>query len=320
MKLRLALLADLAEPVGPDARSGEAALAFELAEGLLEASRDTGEISADLFARRGSWRGLPLVSLDPGEIARRPAHPFDRFAEAEALYAQLIIEGMLRGYDLVHCLAPALAPLQMLAALNVPVVQTLLVPTSHPAAKLVPSLVAPKLLRRASALPLDGARQIPPGVDTTRFLPAANPSEGYLLWLGTGRRREAEDIAGFLGLPLRNWWRGDAVSPLQNARALLHLERNPTPTGLVWPLRALACGTPVAGWRGAGLEDVLDRPELGALAAPGDVAGLVHALRGLPDRSTAVPLRRQHVLGRYGRRAMIARYREMYRALTTVPA
>jgi hypothetical protein len=320
MKLRLALLTGLGEPVGPDARAADAVLAFELAEGLLEIARDTGEIEVDLFARRGSWQGLPLVTLDPREVAPPPAHPLDPFAAAEALYTQLVVEGMLRGYDLVHCLAPVIAPLQMLAAMDVPVVQTVTVPPSYPAAKMPPRLIAPDLLRQASAQPQEGAEAIPPGVDTTRFRPLAEPAEDFLLWLGSGPRREAEGIASALALPLRSFRRGDPLPLLQGARALLHLGRHPSPAGPLWPVRALACGTPVAGWKGADLDEVLDRPGLGALASPGDLAGLAAALRDLPDRGHAAPLRRQHVLGRHGRRAMVGRYRELYRELTTKPA
>lgn len=320
MKLRLALLAGLEKPVGPTSRGSAAALTFDLAEALHEMARDTGEVTADLFARRGSWRGLPLVSLDPGEIAPPPAHPFDRFAASEALYTQLALEGMLRGYDLVHCLAPVIAPLQLLAAMKIPIVQTVATPARHPAARMPPRLIAPHLLRQASAWPLAGARAIPPGVDTTRFRPLPAPAADYLLWLGSGPRREAEGISSRLGIPLRTWKQGDPLPLLQNTHALLHLGRSPSPAGPVWPLRALACGTPVCGWLGAGLEDVLDRPGLGALARPGDLAGLAGAIGALPARRETTALRREHVLGRYGRRAMIARYRELYRSLTTVPA
>lgn len=316
MNIRLALLAGLGEPLGPEARSDDAALAFDLAEGLLEIARGTGELAVDLFACRGSWQGLPLVSLDPAEVAPAPAHPLDPFAAAEALYTQLVLAGMLRGYDLVHCLAPVVAPLQMLAARDVPLVQTLTVPATHPAARMPPRLIAPHRLRQAAAVPLEGVHAIPPGVDTTRFRPLPDPSADFLLWLGTGHRAEAEGLAEALGSTLRTWEAGDPLPLLQNARALLHLGRGPSPAPPVWPLRGLACGTPVAGWRGAGLEEVLDRPGLGALAPPGDLAGLAEALRGLPDRRRAAPLRREHVLGRYGRRAMIGRYRELYRSLT----
>src|SRR5262245_53824627 len=103
MKLRVALLASLAEAVGPDSRSGEAALAFDLAEGLAEIARDTsdiggiGELAVALFARRGSFRGLPLVSLDPAAVS--PALRRDHSEVSEALYTQLVLEGMLGDYD-----------------------------------------------------------------------------------------------------------------------------------------------------------------------------------------------------------------------------
>jgi hypothetical protein len=317
MALKIALLADLAEPVQADARTAAAALAFDLAEALAELSGlgGLGETSVELFASRGSWRGLPLVSLDPGEVARPPAHPLDRFATQEALLTQLVLAGMLRGYDLVHCFAPVVAPLQMIAALGIPIVQTLTVPAAHPAAKIVPLVIPPPLLRQAA---------IPPGVDTVRYHPLPSSEDaGYALWLGAGRRAEAAaaaDIAAALGLPLASWGDAEPVALLQRARVLLHLDREPAPSGLIWPLRALACGTPVAGWQDGGLDTVLDRPGLGALVPAGDVAALTAAFRDLPDRREATPLRRQHVLGRYGRRALAGRYREIYRELGTRPA
>jgi hypothetical protein len=318
MALKIALLADLAEPVHADARTAAAALAFDLAEALAELSGlgGLGETSVELFASRGSWRGLPLVSLDPGEVARPPAHPLDHFATQEALITQLVLAGMLQGYDLVHCFAPVVAPLQMIAALGIPIVQTLTVPAAHPAAKIAPLLIPPRLLRQAA---------IPPGVDTVRYHPLPSGEDaGYALWLGTGRRAAAAaaaaDIAAALGLPLVSWGDAEPAALLQHARVLLHLDREPAPSGAIWPLRALACGIPVAGWQGGGLDAVLDRPGLGALAPPGDVAALAAAFRALPDRREAALLRRRHVLGRYGRRALAGRYRELYRELAARPA
>ena len=313
MALKIALLADLAEPVHAGSRTVAAALVFDLAEALAELS-GLGETGVELFASRGSWRGLPLVSLDPGEVARPPAHPLDRFAAQEALLTQLVLAGMLRGYDLVHCFAPVVAPLQMIAALGIPIVQTLTVPAAHPAAKIVPLLIPPPLLRQAA---------VPPGVDTVRYHPlppGEDAGSGYALWLGAGRRAEAAaaaEIAAVLGLPLATWGTAEPVALLQRARVLLHLDREPAPSGPLWPLRALACGTPVAGWHGGGLDAVLDRPGLGVLAPAGDVAALAVALRDLPDRQEATPLRRQHVLGRYGRRALAGHYREIYREIAT---
>jgi hypothetical protein len=311
MALKIALLADLAEPVHAGARTAAAALAFDLAEALAEQS-GLGEAGVELFASRGSWRGLPLVSLDPGEVARPPAHPLDRFAAQEALLTQLVLAGMLRGYDLVHCFAPVVAPLQMIAALGIPIVQTLTVPAAHPAAKIAPLLIPPPLLRQAA---------VPPGVDTVRYqpLPPGDADPGYALWLGAGRRAETQDLAAALGLPLATWGTAEPATLLQHARVLLHLDREPAPSGPIWPLRALACGTPIAAWQGGGLDAVLDRPGLGALAPAGDVAALAAAFRALPDRREATPLRRQHVLGRYGRRALAGRYREIYREIATRP-
>lgn len=316
MKLRLALLTDLRQPVGPGLLTPAVALAFDLAEGLAEIAADTRELEVDLFARHGSWNGLPLVAVEPGRLGLRGSR--QAAAAQEALYVQLALRGMLREYDLVHCLAPVVAPLQLLAAQGVPAVQTLTVPPDHPATLLPGQLIEPHLLARAAPVPREGVQEIPPGVDVTRFRPAASARGDFLLWLGSGRRSEAETVARAAGLPLRT--SGKIEELLPQACALLHLERSPAPAGPLWPLRALACGTPVAGWQGAGLERLLDPPELGALAAAGDAPGLAAALRALPDRREATPARRERILGLYGRRAMVARYREIYRSLATHPA
>src|SRR5260370_13104959 len=107
--MRIAILADLAEPVGLEARSLNAVLAFEIASAFQRTARETGSISADLVARRGSWRGLPLLSLDPDEVPSSNPQ-----VSQEALYTQLVLSRMLQEYDAIHCLAPLLAPRQIL--------------------------------------------------------------------------------------------------------------------------------------------------------------------------------------------------------------
>lgn len=319
------MLAGLHAPVLLDAVDSEAALAFDLAEGLAEHGRDTGELEVDLFARRGSWRGVPVVTLDPDELPRIPG-ALGRFAVEDALYTQLVLAGMVQGYAIVHCLAPVVTPLQLLAATGAAVVQTLVVPTRHPAAALPPGLVPSDRLRQVS--PTFHARHpdvlpIPPGVDLSRYVPASSGGgeEDFLLHLDPARsRREArwaEAISRRLAAPLRKPGDGDLLALLRSARAVLHLGTEPSPVGPVAALRAVACGTAVAGWREGPLRPLAEVPGLLASAPVGDVDALAEAVRTLPPRSAAVPLRRRTALARHGRRAMLGRYRELYRELVS---
>jgi hypothetical protein len=325
MTLRIALLADLSEPLSPEARGEPAVLGFELACGLARYAREIGEVEVDLFARRGSRTPLPLVSLDPGELlaedGRTTAGGRERAAADEALLCQVALSGLLEGYQVVHCLTPAVTALQIAAAGGLAVVQTIPGRRSSPAARILPHLVTPKRLAQVVVAPrgIGGRRHVPAGVDLIRFQPADPSREEHLLWLGTGGaagERTALAVAAALDLPLRTFKDGEVEPLLQHARALLHLAPVPSIWGSVWSLRALACGTPVAGWAGSGLEELAAEPVLGALAPRGDAGALVERLRALPSRRQVGAARRQVCLGRHGSRAMVARYREIYKELT----
>src|SRR5438128_1810550 len=119
--MRIALLADLFDSIGPDAQSDRAILTFELADGLREYLRDVGGLTVDLVAKRDSWRGLPLISVDVNELPATADQPLDHYSRQEAAYCQLILAGLLRDYDLIHCLAPIITPLQLIAAMNIPI-------------------------------------------------------------------------------------------------------------------------------------------------------------------------------------------------------
>lgn len=318
---RIALLADLAEPVTPEAVSGPAAFAFELADALREVSRDLGSFEVDLFARRGSWRGLPLVSLDPAELDP-PGGALAGFSAQEALYVQVIAAGLLGGYDLVHCLAPVVTPLQLLAAGGVPVVQTVQTSPEHPAAAFPGRLLPPRLLRRTrvSLRPAgdpDGLEAVPPTVDVTRFRPAPEAPEPFALWLGAGGRKgrsAATRVAARLGLVLRTGDGADPADLFPRARILLHLTTPGEAPEWTGPLRALACGRPVAAWAGCGLEGLLEEPGMVALAPDGDETELARAAGEVEARYPDGTARRRLVLARYSRRPAVGRYRELYAA------
>jgi len=226
-------------------------------------------------ARRGSRTPLPLISVDPDELLSDGATREEAALAEEAILCQVALAGLLDGYDVVHTLSPAVGVLQIAAAQGSAIVQSI----DHGASTaIVRRLIAPERLVQTER---------PAGVDLTRFRPAEQPRRDFVLWLGGGDEKSARAAAEALALPLRTFGDDDPVALLQHAHSLLHFE-----PACIWPLRALACGTAVSGWQGAGVDE-------GLLADP--------------HRSAE---RRQLALARFGARAMVGRCREIYRELT----
>jgi hypothetical protein len=318
--LRVIILADLAEPVGPGAWNERAALAFEIADALRESSVDVGEFSIDLVARRGSWRGIPLISIDPDEL--QPAdEPIGTFARQEAAYMQLVLAGMLSHYDVVHCLAPIVTPLQLLGSLGRPILHTAADP-NHATTVLPMQLLGKEQLvqvsvghRATTASPR--VHVVPAPIDMTRFQPLATPASSYVVWLGSDpdAGRAAREVAADLELPLKQAGDDDPAALLQHAAVLLHFDTTSAACGSVWTLRALSCGTPVAAWHECGVDELLAEPSLGAVAPRGDVRGLAAKVRALQATKAARAARRHAVLARHTRRSVVGRYRTLYQSI-----
>lgn len=339
------MLADLGEPVGPDATTETGVTTYEIVRAIAAWAATTGVATVDLFARRGSWRELPLVSVDPDELGPVPDDPLAWFAVQEAVYERLWASGMLTGYDIVHCLAAIVTPLSFLVQTGTPIVQTLLEPPDHPACWLPPRLLPGRSLRRvavaAATAAVLGIPVVPVCVDLSRFVPAdsadpdvpADPGR-HLVWDGTGGEDGAAAAAAIgarLGYPVRavndtdanaDHHNADPVAVLQQAVALLHLSTSASGRGAPWAVRALACGTPAAGWHGPrdGLAGELDglagEPGCGVLASAGEWEVLADRIQDLSnraeDRAEAGRRRREMVLARHGPTAMVARYRSIY--------
>src|SRR5438105_3007343 len=112
--MKVALLAGLDQPVLPAANDPETLVAFELADAFREWRERTPGAAVDLFARKGSWGGLPLVTVNPDELDQQAGLPVP-LAVQEALYTQLALGGMLNGYDIIHSLAPVVTVIQLAA-------------------------------------------------------------------------------------------------------------------------------------------------------------------------------------------------------------
>lgn len=315
--LRIALLTDINEAIHPGSLSGESVFAYELVRSLKESAESIGAISLTLFARRHSSAGIPTVSLDPSEFGMAE-NKLDAYAFQEALYVQLVLSGMLDGYQLIHSLAPIASPLLLLAQKGLPIIQTLVAGPEHPASRLCTKIPGMKM-QQVHIGPYqisDAYAAIPPSVDLQEFYPHAKAEDDFIFWLGkTGEPSAilAEQIASDLKLPLRTAESGDPKELIRHARLLLHLPDSPSATESVWPLRALACGTAVAGWYSENLEKILFKPELGFFTKPGETEKLREGVQLIPNREIAGALRREFVLALYGRRAMAARYRDLYK-------
>jgi hypothetical protein len=316
----VAVLADLAEPLGPDATTEIGVTAYETVRAVAAWAASSGTATIDLFARRGSWRELPLVAVDPDELGPVPDDPLAWFAVQEAVYGRLWSSGMLTGYDLVHCLAGIVTPLPFLVGSGTPVVETLLQTPDHPVCWLLPRLLPGGALRRVAVAEATAAALEIPAVatcvDLSRFIPA--DVEGrHLVWDGTGGEAGAAVAAAVgarLGYPLRTVGDLEPVTLLQQAVAMLHLSSTASGCAAPWAVRALACGIPVAGWYGP-LDGIGTEPGCGALAPIGEWELLAERIRQLPSRADAGRRRREVVLARYSPTAMVAGYRALYQKL-----
>ena len=83
------------------------------------------------------------------------------------------------------------------------------------------------------------------------------------------------------------------------------------PFGLV-VAEALACGTPVAGFRRGALPEIVS-PSVGCLAAPDDVLGLAHAIKACQTLDGAACRRRVQDL--FSINAMVSGYEHVYRSM-----
>lgn len=316
--LRIAVLAELTEQLGPFAVSGQAIFTYELARTLYESGLATGAMSVTLFARRNSSCGMPTVSLDPAELGDTRNEVEESLIQ-EAMYVQLILSGMLDGYHLVHCLAPIVSPLLLLSHKGLPIVQTILSHTGHPSISL-PAKIPGTRIAQVNIGPYSVSENnyaIPPSVDLQQFQPLNNPSDDFILWLGKSDPETetiARSIAQAMNLPLKTATSGDPIELIKHARLLLHLPITHSSCESVWLLRALACGTPIAGWGSDELRSLFHRAELGFLIPESETGKLLDGIRTIMTRDLAGSIRREYVLAHYGRRVQAARYRDLYKS------
>lgn len=320
--MKVALLADLFELIGPESESDLGILTYELATGFNEWSQVSQSFSVDLVAKRGSSCGLPLFSIDLDELPSSKPDELNCFARQEAAYCQFILSGLLNEYDLIHSLAPIVAPLQLLSKMGIPVLQTVVAYKEHPSVEFPPLLLnKDKLYRTSVTAKLStvlGLRHIPAPVDLERFDIARRNNSDYILWMADqeeSNKDVAHKISRKLNLPLHTEIGSKTIRELQNAAFLLDLSASHSPIGNQWALRALACGKPVVKWAGSELDELLAPPGIGVTAPLNDVSLLIKRAGELPRTKEAAILRRQLILALHNKRSVIKQYLECYEQL-----
>jgi hypothetical protein len=313
--MKVAILTDLAETLSPDARQPAGIAGHEIAAAMSENARRIGRLSVDLVARRGTATEQPLVSVAPEDIGPWPEEPERHGRFLDAAYCQLILAGLLDGYDLVHCVAPLVTPLQLLAAAGSTIIQTVTTAEAEAASSLVARLLGPRALTvvtivagREGGLPV-----VPLSVDLDRYVLEPDAVRDHLLWLGSGgepglaiarvaaRRLRIRLIAPEDG--------GCAPALLSQAAALVLPGAAASALDHIWAARALACGTPVVACLGSGLEEQAGDV---ALAPAPEPAALATVIAGCSTTADAAAARRDRVLGYHTRSAMAHRYRRIY--------
>jgi hypothetical protein len=265
---------------------------------------------------------LPLLSIDPDEIPIDGAAPDHPGLRQEALYCHFILSGMLRDYDVIHCVAPLVTPVQMLVFSGRAVCQTFLVPPTNPVPRLLtPLLSGSRLWVGLTPVQADGGSSdgyIPPSVDLARYKPSNRAKRSYVLYTAKGNDGDlaaAHKIADLLGKSLQTGLDADDASVLRDAYVLLDLAPNPSAAGPLWAIRTLASGVPVAAWDTAGLGRLLENKSIGAHAPQGDCELLARRISALPQSAKAAGTRRETILRSFSRRPVVARYLEIYRTL-----
>ena len=344
MPVKIAVLADLKHPIRQPFAGG-----LEMHTHLLtRALRERGH-AVTLFCASGADPALDAVEICPptGEGTGDPVRDAAIDAAEEAAYARIMAAVAAGGYDLVHNNSLHDLPLRMSGRLGAPMVTVLHTPPFASLALGIASAttnlvaVSRALAAQWSGIVSDVA-VIGNGIDlaTFPFQPVASP-EPCAIWSGRIVPEKglhlAIDATRLAGLPLAfagprpdaAYWRmeiaprlgpdlvdlghlsqPDLAAHLGRAWVAVVTPRWEEPFGLV-VAEALACGTPVAGFRRGALPDILDASS-GCLVRADDVADLARAIRqaGACDRR-ACRLRAEAL---FDALVMIDRYEAFYHA------
>lgn len=350
--MRICLIASSAYPVTEPFAGGLEALVHQLARGLSARGHQVSLFAAAGSDPRLPVTVLDAVGFRPSVVAGRDVNaPSERWMSEHHAYLTLMLglarEGAQR-YDVVHNHSLHHLPVAMAPMLDVPLLTTLHtppIPWLESAIAAAPESAAFTAVSRWTAQAWAHVVASVPvlnGVDTDTW--SFGPGGGPAVWTGRMVREkaphEAIDAARAAGVPLvlagpvsDEAYFDEEVAPrlgpdvvhvghldhravarlLGRASVAVVTPEWDEPYGLV-AAEAMACGTPVAAYaRGALPELVTD--EVGALATPGDVAGLAAAMERARrcDRRTV----RAHAVEHLSATRMIEEYELRYQAMAT---
>ena len=271
-----------------------------------------------------------------------------------AAYAAIMDQVDCGGFDVVHnnCLHPL--PLERAQGLGAPMVTVLHTPPFSPfvngvraAAGRQPIVAVSDALAREWEEIVPDVAVVENGVDLLGFAYRSHaPEPRYAIWSGrvvpekglhlaidaarlaglelrfagprTAAAYWAEEIAPRLGpgiVDLGHLGQAELAAKLGAASVAVTTPRWEEPFGLV-VVEALACGTPVAGFRRGALPDILDQ-RTGRLADPDNVRDLARAISEAAHLSRAAC--RERVETAYDLQVMIDRYETLYRTVRRRP-
>jgi UDP-glucose:tetrahydrobiopterin glucosyltransferase len=338
--LKIAIVGHLKYPISEPFAGG-----LEMHTHLLTQRLSTRGHKVALFAAEGSHGPSVLTFTAPTSgLASEHANYVDQI-EVEAYEAMMdVVEA--GDFDLIHFNALHPLPLMRSGLLQIPTVAVLHTPPFEPLANAVRSPQRNKTVVAVSANLRDQwdlneeTQVIHNGIDLARFRFVRSQKRKTAIWSGRIVPEKgphlAIDAAVASEIPLDlagpiidlDYWAACIAPRLgDHVRYIGHLDQTrladavghaavcictprwEEPFGLV-VAEALACGTPVAGFRRGALPDIVDSSS-GALADADDVVGLAAAIR------TCVKLDRNNCRARAERlfdaEVMIDRYEALYR-------
>ena len=337
--MKIAIVSHLKFPIAQPFSGG-----LELHTHLVAARLKARGHDVTLFASRGSDPTLGTVGIcDP------TGTDCDDAVESAA-YLTIMAQVAAGGFDVVHNNSLHVLPLRASRDLAAPMMSVLHTPPFDPYVDgirdrdpAMPILAVSRSLAEEWRGIVPAAQVVVNGIDLGAFAfrPAA-AEEGYAFWSGRIVPEKglhlAIDAAREASLPLlfagprssESYWRGEIAPRLwDGARYLGHLAQSDLsrwlggarvalvsprweePFGLV-VAEALACGTPVAGFRRGALPDILDG-ETGRLADADDPHDLARAAREASCLDRAACRRRAETL--FDAERMIDAYEAVFRGM-----
>ena len=344
--MKIAILAHLKHPIRQPFLGGLEMHTHLLARRLLARGHDVTLFAAE---GSDPTIGTVAICPPTGEATADPIGDAAIDAAEDAAYARMIEEVRSGGFDVVHNNSLHSLPLYRRDRLGAPMVSVLHTPPFHPldggmreAARDTTILAVSRTLAAEWRDLVPDAIVVGNGIELAAFpfapVPAPDthafwsgrivPEKGLHLAIEAARRARMRLV--FAG-PRRldsAYWR-DEIAPrlgpdimdlghlsqaalavaIGRATAVLVTPRWEEPFGLV-VAEAIACGTPVAGFRRGALADILGE-EAGRLAIPDDVDDLARALREATGLRRAACRARAEATLDAG--TMIEAYEEAYR-------